>query len=99
MSVSIRRIQWTRRALRRLDTIGVHIAKDNLVASENVVARIVASVNALAQFPSLGRVGRIAGTRENVIAGLPYIVPYRVKPDTIEVITVLHGAQKWPENF
>ena len=97
--MSIRRIHWTRRALRRLDAIGAHIAKDNPAVAEEVVAQIVESVNILADFPAIGRVGRISGTRENVVLGLPYIVPYRVNPDTIEVITVMHGAQKWPEEL
>ena len=97
--MSSRKIRWTRRALRRLDSIGEHIAKDNPDAAANVIARIVAAVDALADYPAMGRAGRIAGTRGNVIPSLPYIVPYRVKPDTIEIITVLHGAQKWPEEF
>lgn len=97
--MSVRRIRWTKRALARLDMIGAHIAKDNPGAAANVVARIVASVDAQAEHPAIGRPGRIAGTRENVITGLPYIVPYRVKTDAIEILTVLHGAQQWPDTL
>ena len=41
---------------------------------------------------------RAAGTRELVIARTPFVVVYRVrqKPERVEIIRVLHGAQKWP---
>jgi len=41
----------------------------------------------------------VAGTRELVIVGTPYIVPYRVENDAVQIITVLHGAQKWPDRL
>lgn len=47
----------------------------------------------------MGRTGRIAGTREVVFADPPYIVAYRVAPETLDVLTVLHGAQRWPEKL
>ena len=53
----------------------------------------------LREFPALGRPGRVEGTRELIIAGTPYIVPYRVRGDTVEIITVLHSAQRWPDRF
>jgi plasmid stabilization system protein ParE len=96
--VSVRNILWTKRALRRLDSIGEHIAKDNSDAAAIVIARILSSVETLAD-PAMGRPGRIAGTRENVIAGLPDIIAYRVRPEAIEVLTVLHGAQQWPQEL
>jgi toxin ParE1/3/4 len=51
------------------------------------------------QNPAAARPGRVAGTRELVIVGTPYIVPYRVKADVIQIITVLHGAQRWPDRL
>lgn len=94
-----RTIRWTVRAVRRLDQVGEHIARDDPRAAARVVARIVAAVEALAEQPALGRVGRVTGTRELVFADIPYIVPYRVGPDAVEVLTVLHTAQRWPEGW
>jgi addiction module RelE/StbE family toxin len=94
-----RTIKWTKRALRRLDQVGATIARDNPDASASVVARIVSSVEALADFPAMGRVGRAAGTRELVVSALPYIIPYRVSATTVGIITVMHAAQNWPEVF
>ncbi|MXN47187.1 type II toxin-antitoxin system mRNA interferase toxin, RelE/StbE family [Shinella kummerowiae] len=94
--MSRKRIRWTLRALRRLDEIGAYIEQDNPDAAARVVARIVTAVDTLAELPATGRVGRIKGTREVVLADIPYIIPYRVGRD-IEIITVMHAHQKWPK--
>lgn len=92
-------LRWTRRALRRLDQIGAHIAQDNPEAASRVVARVLAAVEALARHPAVGRPGRLEGTREFVVPGLPYIVAYRVSPSTVDVLTIVHTAQRWPEEL
>jgi addiction module RelE/StbE family toxin len=96
--MSNKRIRWTKRALRRLDDIGAYIENDNPDAAARVVARIVTAVDMLGDLPATGRVGRIKGTREIVLADIPNIVPYRVGRD-IEIITVMHAHQKWPKAF
>jgi toxin ParE1/3/4 len=53
----------------------------------------------LCDHPEIGRVGRIPGTRELVIPGLPYIVPYRVKSAAIQILGVLHTSQEWPQDL
>ncbi|MGJ4948101.1 type II toxin-antitoxin system RelE/ParE family toxin [Bradyrhizobium sp. HKCCYLS20291] len=97
--MSQRQIRWTRRALQRLDEIGSYIAKDNPGAAARVVARIVLRVESLAARPEMGRPGRVTGTRELVLADVPYIVPYRLTQSGIEVLTVMHTAQKWPDKL
>jgi addiction module RelE/StbE family toxin len=88
----MKRIRWTERALRRLDQIGAFIEKDNPTAAAQVVVRIVSVVDNLAEHPAMGRVGRVKGTRELVLADIPYIIPYRVVGDKIEILTVMHAA-------
>jgi len=61
--------------------------------------RIRAVVQRLATTPALGRPGRVAGTRELVVPGTPYIVPYRITGDIVQIITVLHSAQRWPDQL
>lgn len=94
--MSRKSIRWTLRALRRLDEVGAYIEQDNPDAAARVVARIVTAVDMLAELPATGRAGRIKGTREVVLADIPYIIPYRVGRD-IEIITVMHAHQKWPK--
>ena len=49
----------------------------------------------LSQHPGTGRPGKYPQTRELVIAGTPYIVPYQITGEGISIIRVLHGAMKW----
>ena len=95
----IRSLRWTRRALMRLDQVGSYIEKEDPQAAARVIARLVSSVDLLTEQPAMGRVGRIKGTRELVFADIPYIIPYRVQPTTIEILTVMHAAQKWPDSL
>jgi len=48
--------------------------------------------------PNQGRQGRVTGTRELALTPLPFIVVYRVREllDAIEIVNVIHGAQRWP---
>ena len=80
---------------RDLDRIVEHIAKDNPVAALRMWDEIEGQIERLQEFPQSGRVGRIAETRELVVTSTPFIVVYTVG-DRIDLIRVLHGAQKWP---
>ena len=46
----------------------------------------------------MGRVGRVEGTRELPLPALPFIVVYCVlaSADAVEIVNVVHGAQRWP---
>lgn len=90
------RVRWLRKALLNLDQAASYIAQDNPKAAAEFVIRLRDSALMLGEQPNLGRVGRISGTRELVIANLPYILPYRVRDNTVEILRVLHTARKWP---
>ena len=94
-----RRLEYAPRYFRRLEDICERIAADNPTAASRMVERIRVAVKRLAASPALGRPGRVADTRELVIPHTPYIVPYRVKGDVVQIITILHGAQRWPDKF
>jgi addiction module RelE/StbE family toxin len=93
------RVVWTRAALEGLETITDYVAQHNLAAALRLVDDIPERTNALlADNPMVGRVGRVAGTRELVLSGTPYIVAYQVS-DQVDVLAVMHGARQWPEDF
>lgn len=54
------------------------------------------AVRRLADHPHIGRPGRVAGTREVVVTGTPYVVAYRVEREAVVILRLLHGAQRWP---
>jgi toxin ParE1/3/4 len=54
------------------------------------------AARALKQMPHRGRVGQKEGTRELVMAQLPYIIVYGVEPDMVHIFRVLHTAKNRP---
>ncbi len=92
-------LRWTEKANRNLDDVEAYIAQDNPNAAIRMVLKIIRALEHLLQRPALGRPGRILGTRELVITGTPFIVPYRVRGERVEILAVLHGAMKWQKRF
>lgn len=93
------RLTWSAFALSDRDAIFTFIESENPAAAVLVDERLVVAVRRLIDFPASGRLGRIAGTRELVISGTPYVAAYAVSGTTIRILRVLHGAQEWPEAF
>jgi toxin ParE1/3/4 len=89
-------VRWLEDALADITGIHRYIAADDPRAAGRVVTRIQAAVRLLGELPHRGRPGRWPGTRELIIPGTPYLVPYRVKGDLVEILRVLHGARRWP---
>lgn len=90
-------IRWLEAARFDIDEIYNHIEADNPRAADQVFLRIIAAVQALGDMSHRGRPGRWPGTRELVVPRTPYIVPYRVRGQVIEILRVFHGARRWPE--
>jgi toxin ParE1/3/4 len=61
-----------------------------------LVRKLYEAPSALRTFPNRGRLGRIKGPRELVVPSSPFIVIYRVTRGTVNIVRILHGAQKWP---
>jgi toxin ParE1/3/4 len=97
----VRRVVWSRHALNDFRGVIGYIAADNPAAAERVAERIDRTIQALAATP-IGRKGRVSGTYEKVVRGLPYIVAYALGDEpkgheTITVLRVIHGARDWRE--
>jgi len=93
------KIVWTRLALADLDEIEVFVAADSPGAASRLILDIRSATDLLARHPGAGRPGRVEGTRELVVDGTPYIVPYRAREGRIEVLRVFHAARRWPQRF
>jgi toxin ParE1/3/4 len=92
-------IVWAPRAIEHLAHLRSYIARDNPKAANRIASAVLDAVDRLAELPNLGRPGRVAGTRELVVPGTPYVIPYRLRGDRLEVIAVFHGRQKWPKRL
>lgn len=71
----MRSVAYSDIARQNLEDIFWHIHRDNPAAAVRVVNRILSSMEALASY-STGRPGRVAGTFEKVVTGLPYVATY-----------------------
>jgi toxin ParE1/3/4 len=92
-------VVWLRQASADLESIVTYLLERNPQAAMDVYDAIRQQVGQLGDFPLLGRSGRVAGTRELVITGLPYIVPYYRKGREVRVLAALHTSRKWPDEF
>ena len=91
------RIRWTKPAANDLTHIADY-TKEHFGSSQAHVAvlAIYEAAKSLEAHPHRGRPGRKAKNREMVVPGLPFVMAYRIRGDTIEIIRILHGAQRWP---
>jgi toxin ParE1/3/4 len=93
------RVVWSRRAVQHLVHLRQHIAQDSPSAAASIAKRILDCVTLLSEHPAIGRPGRVVGTRELVVPQTPYIIPYRVRGDTLAIIAVFHQRQRWPDSL
>jgi toxin ParE1/3/4 len=92
-------VVWSPRAIEHLTHLRSYIARDNPKAATRIARTLLEAVERLAELPNRGRPGRVAGTRELVVPGTPYVIPYRLRGDRLEVIAVFHARQKWPKQL
>lgn len=82
-------------ALADRDDILIYIAQDNPVAAIDLDLEFEAKAENARIRPKLYKAGRVKGTREIVVRP-NYVMIYRINGDVVEVLRVLHAAQKWP---
>ena len=90
------RLRFTAEAREHIAAIYSYIRERNPTAATQVVARIRLAAERSAEFPRMGHVGRVPGTHEWVVRGLPYIIVYEIgltDPDEVLVLGVFHAAQ------
>ncbi len=97
----MRRVVWSKHGHKDFRGIIGYIAQDNPAAAHDVAARIDQTIQTLAVTPT-GRKGRVSGTYEKMVHGMPYIVAYALgnEPkdyETVTILRVIHGARDWRE--
>jgi len=90
------RIRWTRAAAEDLEHIKDYLTEHLPQFAQSTVIELYETSRSLKTSPRRGRLGREEGTRELVLSRLPYIVAYRIKEQTVEVLHIFHGAQNRP---
>ena len=91
---------WSPEAINDLVALRAYIEQDDPAAAQRVAHHIIRNIETLlANTPEMGRPGRVPGTRELVIPKTPFIVPYRLVGNTIQILRIFHGARRWPDAF
>lgn len=89
------KVSWTAAAAQDRADICAHIAKESPQAAIRVDTVFDQAAARLAQFPRLGRLGRVSGTRE-LIPHRSYRLVYEIYGETVVILRVLHTARLWP---
>jgi plasmid stabilization system protein ParE len=90
------RVRWLRSGLRSIEIAEAYIAADNPQAAARLVDTVRSRAQLLADNPKIGRVGRIRGTREMILGGMPFLIVYRLTSDEVQVLRRLHTSQEFP---
>jgi plasmid stabilization system protein ParE len=77
-----------------LDAVYEYIADENPAAAKQVFRRIVGATRRLEEFPFSCPAGKIADTRELVVPGLAFLIVYRIRGETVEILRVFHAAMQ-----
>jgi toxin ParE1/3/4 len=86
---------WTPPAAADLAVIADHLGEEaGIEVARQNIELLHAAATGLVRFPERGRPGRVTGTRELVVA--PYLIAYRIRPNAVQILRVLHGARRWP---
>lgn len=92
-------IKWLRKAIANLEAEFRYIAEDDPQAAERFVNEVWRLTQLLKEQPAMGREGRVPETREIILHNYPYIIPYRVRNNTIQVLRVFHTHRRIPTKW
>jgi toxin ParE1/3/4 len=87
---------WTDLALEDRHTIYGYIERDSRSAALAMDMLFSAAALKLATHPTIGRMGRVAKTRELVLHK-NYVVVYDIEGDAVRILRILHAAKMWPQ--
>lgn len=86
---------WTPEAEQDRADIWDYIVADNPGAAIRMDEIFSDTAAQLAAYPEIGKVGKIAGTRE-LIPHESYRLVYEIGSDTVWVLALVHTAAQWP---
>lgn len=90
------KVEWLPEAVRNRESQLAYIGEANPSAAIRMGDVLEASIDRLADFPESAPPGRVAGTRELVVRGTPFVIVYRIEPTTVLILRILHASRRWP---
>ncbi|MBI3230559.1 MAG: type II toxin-antitoxin system RelE/ParE family toxin [Burkholderiales bacterium] len=89
------RVLWTPEAMQDRVDIWDYIAAESPRAAARIDALFSDAAARLADYPMLGRLGKIQGTRE-LLPTENYRLVYEISADTVWILALAHTARQWP---
>lgn len=89
------KVRWTPAAERDRIDVFDYIEADNPRAAAKMDEIFGSAAARLANFPHLGRPGRVAGTRE-LIPHRSYMLVYEIDGETVWILRLIHTSRRWP---
>lgn len=92
----MRRLRWSVAAADDLEGIANYLYLYHPSFAASTIQRLYDAAKSLKVFPFAGRTGKKSGTRELVLAPLPYLMIYAVDEHSVHILRFLHASQDRP---
>ena len=89
-----KKIIWSPKAADNLEEICIFIGEDSEFYARIFAQQIIDEIEKIPNFPKAGRIVpeyRRKDLREKIFQS--YRIVYRIKPDAIEIVAIVHGAR------
>ena len=94
------KVHWTNNAIEHLVNIYEYIALNSPAYGKKTVDKITRRSQQIGNHPLSGRkVPEYEAEDIRELIETPYRIVYRIKPDQIDVLAVIHGARLFPEDL
>jgi addiction module RelE/StbE family toxin len=93
------RVDWSDRAVADLHNIHRYIDIHNPTAAQKMMRLIASCARQLERFPELGRPSENPDIRLLQVPNRPYLLPYRVLGNRIEILAVFDERMERPRNW
>ena len=91
-------VVWLPKAVQNLAEIRAYIAEERPAAAQRVAQKIQQTVAMLQDHPRLGKPSLRDGFRQIQVAGLPFVIPYKISENKLIIARILHNHQQ-PTNW
>ena len=95
-----RPVRWSSDALADLTDQLAYIASEKPSAARRVADALDRTALTLGDMPT-GRAGRVTGTYEKSVTGLPYVIAYALMlqggVEAVAIVRVIHTSRDWPD--
>ena len=91
----MRVVRWKASARAQFNALLDYIDDRDEVAADRLAVAFEERISRLADWPGIGRPGRVNNTREFILHP-NYLVVYQVAGDEVIILRVLHARQRYP---